>query len=51
MAPGLPLSRETLLSVIDQREDGINNSIALAQSSGWDHAKLVGVIKSLEVLP
>ncbi|EER02201.1 phenylalanyl-tRNA synthetase alpha chain, putative [Perkinsus marinus ATCC 50983] len=48
MAPGLPLSRETLLTVIDQQEGGINNSIALAQSSGWDHAKLVGVIKSLE---
>lgn len=49
MAPGLPLTRETLLTVIDQG-DGIKDSIILAQSAGWDHAKLVGVIKSLEVV-
>ncbi|KAF4671189.1 hypothetical protein FOZ61_005412 [Perkinsus olseni] len=47
MAPGLPLSRENLLTVIDQG-NGIKDSITLAQSAGWDHAKLVGVIKSLE---
>jgi len=41
------LSRVTLKSLIQERGE-IANSIELAKELGWDHEKLVGVIKSLQ---
>jgi len=40
-------TREALKQLINER-GGIQDSVALAADKGWDHDKLVGVIKSLE---